>query len=568
MRRRLFWLEHSMLEDGQQVTAQGPIVSGSAGAAGPESAIDSVADSTTHTNEHEVNMVLSLVRHLIRHGVYRPNDIAVLTPYLGQLRKIRKSLASFTEVVLSDLDEEELQREDEDENDDMNARPRPSIAKSTLLKAVRLATVDNFQGEEAKVVIISLVRSNFMRKPGFVGQPNRANVLLSRAQHGMYIIGNPETFAGSRIWQNVINILDEEGNIGPSFELCCPRHPDTVLSATMPDDFVVVSPEAGCDQICGKELPFCGVSCPSEKACQICTTDEIKNMRADLLDMMKYGDVDLDLQPCIFTPCTHVFTAKSLDSLMGVSAHYELGPVSGMPVALKANSVPFSISAAQSCPDCGGSLHSLARYGRITRRARLDESTKQLVVQSEKTFYELIDAVQETQTNLLDTRQDASLGEDDIVLLGNGGGRLKLLKHLKSTRRYYELAEIRTQAREFLVKASTDELPFDRVYNMAENGRRKRVSRPDPVNGSMFDGIVMQTRGELLASALVLRCDVIAMTDLVSVWSNDKTASLYINLAADRRACEALIELAKSTNHPVYEAEAHILWATFTALES
>jgi hypothetical protein len=40
-------------------------------------------------------------------------------------------------------------------------------------------------GEEAKVIVVSLVRSNDERKCGFLKTSNRINVLLSRARHGM-----------------------------------------------------------------------------------------------------------------------------------------------------------------------------------------------------------------------------------------------------------------------------------------------------------------------------------------------------------------------------------------------
>lgn len=71
-----------------------------------------------------------------------------------------------------------------------------TAGKTSLPKAVRIATVNNFQvsgvrltmeirtlvcseqGEEAKVVIISLVRSNQERKCGFSRTTNRINVLL------------------------------------------------------------------------------------------------------------------------------------------------------------------------------------------------------------------------------------------------------------------------------------------------------------------------------------------------------------------------------------------------------
>ena len=67
------------------------------------------------------------------------------------------------------------------------------LEKKKLSELLRVATVDNFQGEEAKVIIVSLVRSNNEKKVGFLRTTNRINVLLSRAQHGMYLIGNADT---------------------------------------------------------------------------------------------------------------------------------------------------------------------------------------------------------------------------------------------------------------------------------------------------------------------------------------------------------------------------------------
>lgn len=55
------------------------------------------------------------------------------------------------------------------------------IVKSSLLQTLRVATVGNFQGGEARVVVISLVRSNPQSRCGFLRTPNRINVLLSRA---------------------------------------------------------------------------------------------------------------------------------------------------------------------------------------------------------------------------------------------------------------------------------------------------------------------------------------------------------------------------------------------------
>ena len=53
-----------------------------------------------------------------------------------------------------------------------------------------MSTVDNFQGEEADVVIVSLVRSNASGDIGFLKAPQRINVLLSRARSALVLIGN------------------------------------------------------------------------------------------------------------------------------------------------------------------------------------------------------------------------------------------------------------------------------------------------------------------------------------------------------------------------------------------
>jgi superfamily I DNA and/or RNA helicase len=46
---------------------------------------------------------------------------------------------------------------------------------------VKLTNVDNYQGEENKIIIISLVRSNKEKNIGFLKSANRVCVALSRA---------------------------------------------------------------------------------------------------------------------------------------------------------------------------------------------------------------------------------------------------------------------------------------------------------------------------------------------------------------------------------------------------
>ncbi|KAI1757927.1 hypothetical protein F4782DRAFT_475735 [Xylaria castorea] len=242
LRKRLFWLQHTMLEDRAQ--QQDPT-------------------STSHTNSFEVDMTVAFVQHLVRQGAYGPDDIAVITPYLGQLYRLRRVMQSSFQISVGERDLEELEVLEADktaQQEEPATRVSNAVVRTTLLKSIRLATVDNFQGEEAKVVVISLVRSNSEQRCGFLSTPNRINVLLSRAKHGMYLIGNADTYKNVPMWAEVITMLRDEGNIGPILQLRCPRHPDHPIEVSTPDHFLQFSPEGGCHRQCDQRLS-CGHAC-------------------------------------------------------------------------------------------------------------------------------------------------------------------------------------------------------------------------------------------------------------------------------------------------------------------
>lgn len=238
MRDRLFWLHHENLEGAAE--SNDPI-------------------STSHSNNFEVEMTTALVTHLVRQGVYAQSDIAVITPYLGQLQRLRRRMESMFEISVNDRDLADLEALEADDAEPLKA-PGVPVSKSTLLNSLRIATVDNFQGEEASVVVISLVRSNPQGKCGFLSTSNRINVLLSRAKHGMYIIGNSNTCLGVPMWADVIKVLKSQGYFGDALQLQCPRHPDVQIRVSQPDHFLRFSPESGCNERCDKRL-LCGHSC-------------------------------------------------------------------------------------------------------------------------------------------------------------------------------------------------------------------------------------------------------------------------------------------------------------------
>ncbi|KAJ1525539.1 hypothetical protein ONE63_010344 [Megalurothrips usitatus] len=146
-------------------------------------------DGKGYVNIKEAGLAVALARYLVVQG-NEPHTITILTTYRKQLRLI---------LGLCNLQLEE--------------------SKST----VQATTVDNFQGEENDIIILSLVRCNPSGSIGFLKVANRATVGLSRARNGFVMLGSLPCLASSRVpvWEHVQRMLAAAGREGPLLPLGC-----------------------------------------------------------------------------------------------------------------------------------------------------------------------------------------------------------------------------------------------------------------------------------------------------------------------------------------------------------
>ena len=164
-----------------------------------------------------------LCLYLIQQG-YKPQQITILCAYTGQLFEVKKYMPK------------------------------------NIFEGVLIRTLDNYQGEENDIVLLSLVRSNCEQRIGFLKAQHRVCVALSRAKMGLYCIGNFKLLEKvSEIWQQLVPQLRKWQVIGSHLQVQCQNH-GTQNHVRMPEDFDLV-PEGGCNKNCCSRLP-CGHVCP------------------------------------------------------------------------------------------------------------------------------------------------------------------------------------------------------------------------------------------------------------------------------------------------------------------
>lgn len=182
-------------------------------------------EGRSYENVFEAEFTTRMCEYLLYQG-YKASQITILTPYSGQVRCLSKFV-------------------------------------NTKMRDVRISIVDNYQGEENDIVLLSMVRSNDTGKLGFLDKENRVCVALSRARIGLFVVGNFDmmcTYAKkTQFWNTVVKTLKEKGCFGTELSLFCQNHPKRQIQAKNASDFDSC-PEGGCQVKCDARL-LCGHAC-------------------------------------------------------------------------------------------------------------------------------------------------------------------------------------------------------------------------------------------------------------------------------------------------------------------
>ena len=132
-------------------------------------------DGNSLMNEGE----LDLVQKVIEIESLNLSEIAIISPYSGQVQ----------------------------------------LAKEQFDSKTRISTIDSFQGQEKEIVILSLVRSNSDAIIGFLKDYRRMNVAMTRAKHKLIVIGDSSTIGIDKFYAQFLEYMDEIEGYRSAWEL-------------------------------------------------------------------------------------------------------------------------------------------------------------------------------------------------------------------------------------------------------------------------------------------------------------------------------------------------------------
>jgi len=153
----------------------------------------------------------------------KASQICILTPYSKQVQIIRSTLQQEALLLRKRNSKKPLSSTSSMTNittTSTSSSTTPSaststsysstIVKSILNDEIRVGTIDSFQGQECDIVLFSAVRSNSFQELGFVRDPRRLCVALTRARKGLIVLGDTTTLQHSRDWKAFIKYCQSQ----------------------------------------------------------------------------------------------------------------------------------------------------------------------------------------------------------------------------------------------------------------------------------------------------------------------------------------------------------------------
>ncbi|KAL4464082.1 hypothetical protein ABPG74_006019 [Tetrahymena malaccensis] len=140
-------------------------------------------------NQQEVKVVTEIIVDVLKTKKTSLQQIGVITPYDAQKRRIKTELSNLQKI-----------------NPQIFGQGYPNDFKQNKYQnnTIEVDTIDGYQGMEKDLIIISTVRSNNKCSIGFLKDPRRMNVALTRAKRGLIIVGNLNTLQKDSNWRDFI----------------------------------------------------------------------------------------------------------------------------------------------------------------------------------------------------------------------------------------------------------------------------------------------------------------------------------------------------------------------------
>lgn len=199
----------------------------------------------------------------------------MLTTHLGQVVEITKQLGEVMRIPVDINDRDmknlnaggiDIEVQSVGDQKQQQAGLKSEATGNDPDDRIHVSTVDNFQGDENKMVVVSLVRSNSECQIRFLKEPERLTVLLSRAQCLLILIGNGDCLRSAKnakcaeLWERLLSFLEKQGQVASGLPVKCASH-DRCNILSKKEEFEKIAPNGGCTLECTAKLS-CGHRCP------------------------------------------------------------------------------------------------------------------------------------------------------------------------------------------------------------------------------------------------------------------------------------------------------------------